>query len=262
MDRFERCLQFERRLRHRGSTSVVPFQFGEAFFNDQLPEVYYLNALWVDRRVPLREVAELQRICEYLSARRGLAHREICVSDRLISATGVERFARKGWEVGRGITMVLTQPPARPRRDSRVVEVDRDRFAQFTYDSAKEDPESQKEEVARQLVAAVDHLVEAANARFFGIVISGRIVSGCHLYFDDGIAQIEDVATLTPYRRRGYARQVVRRAIHEALALDPELVFLVADEDDWPKKLYRQLGFKRVGRSYELILKPGASKQS
>ena len=32
-----------------------------------------------------------------------------------------------------------------------------------------------------------------------------------------------------------------------------ELVFLVADDEDWPKELYRKLGFDDLGRVYEFL---------
>ena len=30
-----------------------------------------------------------------------------------------------------------------------------------------------------------------------------------------------------------------------------DLVFLVADDEDWPKELYRRLGFDELGRLYK-----------
>jgi hypothetical protein len=33
------------------------------------------------------------------------------------------------------------------------------------------------------------------------------------------------------------------------MALDPELLFIVADDNDWPKDLYARLGFEPVGRT-------------
>ena len=63
---------------------------------------------------------------------------------------------------------------------------------------------------------------------------------------------MEAVATLPAHRGRGYASAVVLRAVEEALAAGHDLVFLTADDDDWPKELYARLGFEQIGR-------PGAS---
>ena len=64
------------------------------------------------------------------------------------------------------------------------------------------------------------------------------------------MAQIEDVATLAPYRGRGLARAVVTAALGEALAAGDELVFILADDGDWPKDWYARLGFVLRGRRY------------
>ena len=69
-------------------------------------------------------------------------------------------------------------------------------------------------------------------------------------------AQIEDVGTLGGYRGRGLARAVVLRALAEAGAAGCDLVFLEADEDDWPKELYRRLGFEPIGRIFAFLRKP------
>jgi ribosomal protein S18 acetylase RimI-like enzyme len=54
-------------------------------------------------------------------------------------------------------------------------------------------------------------------------------------------------------RGRGYASAVVLRAVEEARADGAELVFLVADAEDWPKELYRRLGFDEIGANLKLL---------
>jgi ribosomal protein S18 acetylase RimI-like enzyme len=74
-----------------------------------------------------------------------------------------------------------------------------------------------------------------------------RIVSYCDLYKIDGdVAQIESVATLPGYRRRGCARATVTKALE--LAEDRRVVFLTMDPNDWPQELYAKLGFDTIGR--------------
>ena len=78
-------------------------------------------------------------------------------------------------------------------------------------------------------------------------------MSAAELYSDGRTAQIEDVATLSAYRGRGHAKAAVTRAVEEALATGHELVFLVADGDDWPKALYAKLGFEEVGSRFAFL---------
>ena len=84
-------------------------------------------------------------------------------------------------------------------------------------------------------------------SRYFAAVVDGQVASYAGVYLEDGVAQIEDVATLPAYRNRGLARSVVLHAAAEARRAGAELVFLVADDADWPKDLYVRLGFDAVG---------------
>jgi hypothetical protein len=45
----------------------------------------------------------------------------------------------------------------------------------------------------------------------------------------------------------------VRRAVEEAVAGNHEFIFLVADGDEWPKKLYNRLGFEEVGSRFAFL---------
>ena len=55
------------------------------------------------------------------------------------------------------------------------------------------------------------------------------------------------------------ARAVVLRAIDAAREAGARNVFIVADEDDWPQRLYERLGFDRIGRTWQFIREPKAS---
>ncbi len=45
----------------------------------------------------------------------------------------------------------------------------------------------------------------------------------------------------------------MQRAADEARRAGAELVFLVADDEDWPKELYGKLGYDELGRVYEFL---------
>jgi ribosomal protein S18 acetylase RimI-like enzyme len=89
--------------------------------------------------------------------------------------------------------------------------------------------------------------------RFFAVEVDGVVASYTDLYQDGADAQVEDVGTLPEHRGRGYATAVVLAAIAAARADGAEFVFLVADLDDWPKELYRKLGFDELGYYVKLV---------
>jgi len=102
-------------------------------------------------------------------------------------------------------------------------------------------------EVMAQLFSGKQLIGRRVKARFFAVVVDGEVVSYTDLYQDGAEAQIEDVGTLNEHRGRGYASAVVLAAIAEARKTGAEFVFLVADYEDWPKELYRRLGFDELG---------------
>jgi ribosomal protein S18 acetylase RimI-like enzyme len=85
------------------------------------------------------------------------------------------------------------------------------------------------------------------------VVVGGEVVSYTDLYVRGSAAQIEDVGTLPEHRGRGYAGAVILAAIGEARRAAADLVLLFAEAEDWPKELYRRLGFDELG-SYVKVL--------
>jgi ribosomal protein S18 acetylase RimI-like enzyme len=108
-------------------------------------------------------------------------------------------------------------------------------------------------ELAEQLLDSKVLLGTRAETRFYGVEVDGEVVSWTDLYVAQGIGQIEDVATLAEHRGNGYATAVVLRAVEDARRAGVDLIFLVADDDDWPKGLYRRLGFDTLGRHYKFM---------
>ena len=90
-----------------------------------------------------------------------------------------------------------------------------------------------------------------AGARYFAVELDGELASYCELYLHEGVAQVEDVNTLEAFRNRGAGRAVVLGAIAEARAAGADLIWLLADADDWPRHLYAKLGFVQVGGAWQ-----------
>jgi len=66
------------------------------------------------------------------------------------------------------------------------------------------------------------------------------------------------VITSPGARNRGLARAALLAALEASRLTGNELTFLAADADDWPKHLYRRLGFDPIGVATGLIRKPRA----
>jgi ribosomal protein S18 acetylase RimI-like enzyme len=251
----DRALDFEKAIAARCAERIVPSRSGDAYFNDTFPRVWYLNYLLVDRGKDV-DPGELAAEAELLHTDAGHSHRRIEVPDEAVGAR-VERFLRRiGWQVEPLVLMAYRGKGTRTADTTSVVEVTREQLIPLREEIARGQPWATDDEVVREVVGAGEVWARAANARFFAVEAEGRPVAAAQLSSDGRIAEVDDVATLPGFRGRGYASAVTLRAVEEALASGHDLVFLVADDEDWPKELYTRLGFEPIGRTWSFLRTP------
>jgi ribosomal protein S18 acetylase RimI-like enzyme len=251
-DVLERVQRFEREIEMAGSQNVDS-AFGVAVIEPELPRRHDSNYLLTER-VPLGAGAsDLAAEAERILGEAGLAHRAVFTFDEALGARLEPEFRELGWNVRRHIWMAQLRAPGREADLSIVEEVGEADLRPGRTAEIIRYPWG-TEEVAEQLLDAKLLLGKRAETRFFGVRTGGEIVSWADLYVAQGVGQVEDVATKEEHRGKGYATAVVLRAAQEARAAGADLVFLVADEDDWPKKLYERLGFDTIGRLTKFFL--------
>jgi GNAT superfamily N-acetyltransferase len=251
----DRALAFGEALSARCAERIVPTRSGKAYFNDTFRRVWYLNHLRVDRGMAV-DPGELAAEAELLHTDAGHAHRSIVIPDEAVGARVEGFFRRLGWHVEPLALMAYRGAPERAADTSAVEEVTRESLLPLREEIARAQPWATDEAGVQEVVAATAVLAAAGNTRFFAVEADGRPVSTGELHSDGRVAEVDDVATLEPYRGRGYASAVVLRAVEEALAAGNELVYLVADDGDWPKQLYGRLGFEPIGRTWNLLRAP------
>lgn len=252
---FDRALSFLHDLDGRRTHEHGRWSWGRAFFHPRFPTKWDLNFLSIDDPVAPEEVGALAAEAETLFTERGLEHRKLHV-DFGWGESLVAPFDEIGWSADRLQVMTLEDDPAATGEENRVEEMDRQAMLAPTRDWYLRTLNISREGATR-LAESLEATERAISTRYLAIRERRRVVSWCHLYAGDGVAQIEEVSTFPDARRRGYGRAVVRRAIQEARAAGADLVFLVADCDDWPRELYERMGFKEAGRIYEFTKLPG-----
>jgi GNAT superfamily N-acetyltransferase len=223
---------------------------GEAFFHDELTRVWVLNQLSVDAPTEADElVSGLDELYGHLPHRRAFVERSD-VGDAL-----APELKRAGWLVEHDVFMVLRRDRDREPEPGLAREVDEAALRTVEAQTIAEEPFGEPA-IVHELLASRGAFGRAGRARYFVAALDG--VDACHttLYSDGVVAQVEDVGTVKAARRRGLARAACSAALDAALAAGHELVFIIADEDDWPKELYAKLGFDPIGHPWAFT-RPG-----
>jgi ribosomal protein S18 acetylase RimI-like enzyme len=248
----ERALDFLALADH-GGTRQEPFAYGTARFDERVPRRWDSNFLLVEQLTDDVTAADLAEEAERIQGGAGLQHRKLEVRDEAAGGRLEPAFRALGWTVNRHVLMALHRNPDR-RADSVVAEeVELEALRGPRTEQLRSYEWAEDADVLAQLHEAKRLFTAQVETRFFAVLEEGRPVSWTDLYLAGETAQIEDVGTLEAYRGRGYARAVVLRAAQEARTAGADLVFLVADDEDWPKELYRKLGFDELGRVYEFL---------
>jgi ribosomal protein S18 acetylase RimI-like enzyme len=229
----------------------IAHPFGEAFFDDGLPRVWILNELSVDAD----DVDADALVCALDQLYAHLPHRRAFVEHPEVGERLAPSLRQRGWLVERDVFMTLGDGGDYRAVPGLAREADEAAMRAVEAETIGEEPYG-RPEVVEQLLAARSRYGSAGRGRYFVGTADGVDAAHATLYSDGAIAQIEDVGTLRAYRRRGLARAVCVAAIEAALAAGHELIFIVADDDDWPKDLYARLGFRAVGRPW-CFTRPG-----
>ncbi len=243
-----RLLDFEIGLDRRTSDEVREEDWGTAFLCPSLPLVWDVSWLAVERTGMGTE--EAVALGDRVLGGAGFEHRTLVLCDEADGARLAPEFeALPGWEVEcvrymtwRGESGREAGAAVRETTLAAILPLRRELIRE-SLPAGVERPE----ETVEQLLEMDRRFGEAAGDRWFVAPAEGEPAAACRLLAGAGIAQVEDVATLTPARERGLAQAVVLAALAAARALAPGVIFLAADAADWPQLLYAKLGFEPVG---------------
>jgi ribosomal protein S18 acetylase RimI-like enzyme len=256
MTELERCLALLKGIDHKAAKSEVPFRFGTAYLHDEIPKVWSRNYLSLERDLESATAGPVSTEADRVLGEAGVAHRKIEVFDPEVGERLAPGLAKLGWQVECDVIMVASREPDRETDLSVVDEVEPEELEPVWADANRSDGRIDDEDVIRQLADGKRVLASAIDVRFFAARAGGEIGAYCELYSLAGTGQIENVLTLERFRNRGLARALVLRALQESRAAGNDLTFLLANRDDWPRELYRKLGFDEIGLVYDFLRPP------
>lgn len=250
---FERAIEMQQAMEEAAAKSIVETPVGRAFLHDDYPLKYDLNVLRVERFASVEEV-----LAAGDSALQGFQHRKVHVYDREWGSKLAPQLLERGWRVDRMVLMVLDgQPPRGDRPLHNEVIVREITFEEAIPHWSESDMAGGMAREEAVMVAESKRVTaDIVDMKVFGGFLGAQLASWCELYLDEGLAQIEGVGTHERFRKRGASTHVVTHAIKVATAAGSEVIFLVADDNDWPKEYYARLGFRASGYFYEFLRSP------
>jgi GNAT superfamily N-acetyltransferase len=243
VDSLDRVLEFIRSVLGRTADAMRPIEAGWVASTPSLPAVWGVNQVWVAQPMTFEALVELTD-----RELAGLPYLHIAVAHQ-DSGPGLEQaFRAAGWDVERVVIMILSAEPDREVDTSAVIEASSGEVLELMTRWHGEGRELGAAELA-QLTEYSRREAEACGDRLLGVRSSdGQLVAITKLRASGSIAQVEDVYTVPEARGRGSARALVTRAVELARH---ELIFIEADDLDWPKQLYARVGFRPVGRLWQ-----------
>jgi ribosomal protein S18 acetylase RimI-like enzyme len=231
-------------------TEHRPTPLGPLVLTPELPLRWDSNYLLVEHAA---DTATILAESDRAFAAAGVGHRKLSVHDESIGARLFADLAPE-WLRQRLLVMALRRPAERQVDLTAVAEVDESQLRPVRAVELARYAWGRDPEVQRQLLDAKRLITDRVETHFYAALVEGEVASCADLYVADRVAQVEDVVTVERFRNRGLASAVVLTAVRAAKRAGCELIFLVADEDDWPKELYRRLGFDELGRYYDFVL--------
>jgi GNAT superfamily N-acetyltransferase len=139
-------------------------------------------------------------------------------------------------------------PPDAEPSEVRVEEMTRPDSAFWPWyrDSLREFGMALSEEVLDQMVRRTREVLLPAGLRWFVGHLEGRPAGYASLISLQGVGYLDNVVTVPELRRRGVAAACVAAAVRTGTEAGDRLVFLLAERDGSPQRLYERMGFRTV----------------
>lgn len=242
VESFARVLAFVHTNLAKTADEARPIEAGHVVLAPSLPAVWSVNQVRVALPLGFEALVELAE--EQLATTPYL---HIVVENQDTGPELAQAFRTTGWKVEREVVMVLSAAPDREADTSVVIDAGEDEVTELMRRWYSEDELRPGE--LEQLAAFSSRESRACRDRLLGVrSVDGALLAITKLRTAGGIAQVEDVYTVPEARGRGFARALVSRAVELARAGDPDLIFITADDNDWPQQLYARIGFRALGR--------------
>src|SRR3954452_14974385 len=233
----------EHQVHEAGALREEIFPAGVAYFNEDLPLVWDVNFVRIDR-----PAVDLVGTVERLQSRLG--HYKVLIEDPALVEAHSSELIGRGFS-RRDLVALAREPGG--HLDPDVRELPYEEVKPFRFEVHMEQLVPPREDVAEQVGRVHDRTHPLTGERWLVIQEDDEPAGHLIVYSSDGLAQIEDIGVLNRSRGRGLARRLLEHAL-ELVAADHDAVFITAETNDWPHQFYRRLGFEHVEDRADFLL--------
>jgi ribosomal protein S18 acetylase RimI-like enzyme len=225
---------------------VRPFSHGTVFRSPRHPDFWEYNCIQLDRPMEADEmIAAADRALGGCDHR--LAEWIVPMPDSV-----VRQLRERGW-MATPLIYMLHDGRAAPQCRGELVEVEYDAVRELRDIWHREDFGEHSETAGFH--AQAREVAELAGARVFAAVQEGRPNGFAQVETHDGGSEVSQVFVRPECRGAGLGRTLTARAIQAGAEAAPE-VWICAERDGRPRRLYERLGFRAVLETGSAILAP------
>ena len=222
--------------------TVRAYPWGEVVADRRFPRLVVANCAKVIAREPVDPEAVLAAVRADLAHARRLAvviHHPDDQPDLVValSTEGGELFFDEVFVAG-------GTPATNTERVEEIAEHDADFWAAFRETGGLF---GILPETLAELEAVERDVLLPAGKRWFVVRGEGGSIEAMAALLPGPAAEIDHVVTVPAARRRGHATALVARCVAEGRAAGAERVFLLAQAGGDGERIYRGLGFRRIG---------------
>ncbi len=100
----------------------------------------------------------------------------------------------------------------------------------------------------RSMVYLAEGLVDSYLCYF-----NGKIIGHCDLFLNKDVAKIEDFDVAPEMQRKGFGTTFLKELVSISIEQGAETIYLITDDADTAKEMYKKCGMIKVGEKIELI---------
>lgn len=237
--------------------------WGAVASDDRFPMVWDANNAAVLEPCPGLKAEEIERTLHPILRTAGAPHEHVEFWESSVDNPALSRYRGRGGSPAPDMVMVFEGPLPDlpdPGIDIGIEEIAHPRrsFWPWFRDSLGEFGTELSGEVLDQLVRRVRAVFLPAGMRWFVGSVQGEPAGYASIISLGGVGYIDNVVTMPAQRRRGVATSAVAAAVAASERSGDAHVFLLAERDGDPRRLYERLGFRVAAavESFTRLLEP------